>query len=211
MVGHAGHPPPLYYYYTGACPCHLGILHNQEPSSNKCSLMDAGTLEGCLHWGNCLKWFKKKKMIDVSSASPWAEPAQGLIRATTQPPPPPDPVTAHSHRIFSHYSGADRWASFCISAVHFLKSEKPIHLGQMQAKGEEEGEERAQAKLQNFFFSSPPLLLLAARLWTSLAGAVEAPPTPVSPSVTASPWRRRALDVARSQTVKYSFIGGTIW
>lgn len=122
--------------------------------------MDAGTFKGCLRSGNCLKWFKRKKMIDVSAASPWVEPAQGLIRPTTQHPLPllSVPLTPHNCRIFSHYSGADRWASFCISAVHFLKSEKPIHLWQTQEESEEE-EVRAKEKLQYFssffFFSSP--------------------------------------------------------
>lgn len=74
--------------------------------------------------------------------------------APPPPPPPPHPVTAHSRRIFSHYSGADRWASFCISAVHFLKSEKPIHLGQMHEEEEEgeEGEEECQSKTSELFF-----------------------------------------------------------
>lgn len=89
-------------------------------------------------------------MIDVSAASPWVKPAQGLIRLAKQAPYPPAPVTPHSHRIFSHYSGADRWASFCISAVHFLKSEKPIHLGQTQKEKEEEAV--TKEKLQNFSF-----------------------------------------------------------
>lgn len=142
--------------------------------------MDAGTFKGCLHWGNCLKWFKRKKMIDVSAASPWVEPAQGLIRPTTQCSPHTHPqasVTPHSRRIFSHYSGADRWASFCISAVHFLKSEKPIHLGQTQEEEEEAG---AKEKLLNFSsFSSPfSSLLHPVCVQVLLAGAPRAPASP---------------------------------
>lgn len=74
-------------------------------------------------------------------------------RPTTYPSP--GPRLPQCHRIFSHYSGADRWASLCISAMHFLKSEKPIHLGQTHKK---EGEKE---KLQNSFFFS---LLASTRL-----------------------------------------------
>ena len=79
------------------------------------------------------------------------------------PPPPPlclpspllsaPPLPPHSHRIFSHYSGADRWASLCISAMHFLKSEKPIHLGQTQEEGSKK--EKLQNSLFFFFLLSP--------------------------------------------------------
>lgn len=75
----------------------------------------------------------------------------------------------------------DRWAAFCISAVHFLKSEKPIYLGQTQEEEEDEEEAGTKEKLQNFsFFSS---LLLPACIQVSLCA-------PALPSVIASPWRR---------------------
>lgn len=94
----------------------------------------------------------EEERIDVCAASPWVELAQGLIRDQQRTPPQAPSLLPslppQSHRICSHYSGADRWASLCISAVHFLKSEKPIHLGQTQ---EEEG---AKEKLKNSFFSA---------------------------------------------------------
>lgn len=70
-----------------------------------------------------------------------------------QLPPPPSLHT--SHRISPHYSGADRWAALCISPMYFLKSEKPIHLGQTH-----EGE-GVEGKLQN---SPPPPALASAQV-----------------------------------------------
>lgn len=149
--------------------------------------MDASIFKGCLGWGKLSQVVEKeKKMIDVSAASPWVKPAQGLIRLAKQAPHPPAPVTPHSHRIFSHYSGADRWASFCISAVHFLKSEKPIHLGQTQKEKEEEA--ATKEKLQNFSFFFSSSLLLTACVQVSLVGTRRAPASPLS---IASPRRRR--------------------
>lgn len=110
------------------------------------------TFKGGLQWRNCLKWFKgfqvEEERIDVCAASPSVELAQGLIRDQQHTSPPPPTPPPHSRRIFSHYSGADRWAPLCISVMHFLKSEKPIHLGQTQ----EEGEYKENFKNPLFFF-----------------------------------------------------------
>ena len=90
-------------------------------------------------------------------------------RPTTPPPPPTTPPCLPLHApplrtatgFSSHYSGADRWASLCISTVFFLKSGKPIHLGQKKKKKHEEEEERVKkkgktSKLYFFHIPSPP-------------------------------------------------------
>lgn len=97
-------------------------------------------------------------------------------RPTTHPSSVPPPSTQPLD--FLSLFRADRWASLCISAMHFLKPEKPIHLGQMQKRG------WSIEKLQNavffsFFYSlqtlkchslppcipsSPPLIVLLSWL-----------------------------------------------
>lgn len=92
-------------------------------------------------WGKSLKGgFTVKKLSQVVQRiwSGWREDwclrcMSRTGRGSNQRPtthPSTAPLPPNSHRIFSHYSGADRWASLCISAMYFLKSEKPIHLGQ---------------------------------------------------------------------------------
>lgn len=93
-------------------------------------------------------WFKgfemEEERIDVCAVSLWVELAQGLIR--DQQRIPPQLHSLHTATGFSpHYSGADRWASLCISAMHFLKSEKPIHLGRR----------REQRKTSKLIFFTP--------------------------------------------------------
>lgn len=82
-----------------------------------------------------------------SNQRPTTHPPQLPSLLFPSSPLPSPPLARCSHRIFSHYSEADRWASLCISPMYFLKSEKPIHLGQTR---EEEGSKGK--KLQNSFF-----------------------------------------------------------
>lgn len=110
-----------------------------------------------LHLRNCLKRFKEfeaeEERIDVYAASSWVELAQGLIR--DQQHTPPRAPAFHSAIGFSLTIQGLIDEPLCISAMHFLKSEKPIHLGQTHKK---EGEKE---KLQNSFFFS---LLASTRL-----------------------------------------------
>lgn len=142
-----------------ACLCQVGILHNKQPSSNKCSLthMQAHLIKKKKIFKRRLTVKKLSQVVQRRRAD-WCLRCKPLSRTgpgSNQRPTThrsPAPLTPHSHRIFSHYSGADRWASLCISAMHFLKSEKPIHLGQMQ-----EEKEGVKDKLQNLFFFTPCL------------------------------------------------------
>lgn len=139
-----------------ACLYHVGILHNKQPSLNECSLthMLAHLIKRIFKRRLTVKKLSQVvQRIWSGRGEDWCLRCKPLSRTgprSNQRPtthPSPAPLPPHSHRIFSHYSGADRWASLCISAMHFLKSEKPIHLGQTQ------GEEGVKEKLQNSFFS----------------------------------------------------------
>lgn len=138
-------------------------FHDKQPGSNKCSLTHilARLIKKIFKIGLTVeKLSQMVQRIWSGRREDWCFCCKPLSRtgpgsnqrATTHPHSAP-PLLPHSHRIFSHYSEADRWASLCISAMHFLKSEKPIHLGQ---KHKEEGVRVEGGGLQNSFFSLLP-------------------------------------------------------
>lgn len=159
--------------------------------------MDAGTFKGCLRWGNCLKWFKRKKMIDVSAVSPWVEPAQGLIRPATQPPHP-HPLLLHTAVGFClTIQGWIDEPLFVFQPCTFLNLKSQFILGKRKRKRRMRRRRELKKNFRTFLF-----FLLCCSLPAFKCHS--APPPYLH-------WLHHlegGIDVPRLQKDTYSFIGG---